>query len=102
MVQMARAGKPYPLQPGRRNWRCRNGQTLPRTILSVPEVESILIAKPMRTIRSGLRDRALLELLYSTGLRRMEAAISPSTTSTSPAGCVMVREGKAAKIASFR
>lgn len=44
---------------------------LPRVILSIQEVESILReAEP--TIPSGLRDRAMLETLYSTALRRME------------------------------
>jgi integrase/recombinase XerD len=44
---------------------------LPRVILSVQEVEAILReAEP--TTASGLRDRAMLETLYSTALRRME------------------------------
>ena len=46
---------------------------LPRAILSVQEVEAILAEADAET-PNGLRDRALLELLYSTGLRRMEIA----------------------------
>jgi integrase/recombinase XerD len=46
---------------------------LPRVILSVQEVETILReAEP--TTAPGLRDRALLETLYSTGMRRRELA----------------------------
>jgi integrase/recombinase XerD len=44
---------------------------LPRSVPSVQEVEAILReAEPDTT--QGLRDRALLETLYATGLRRME------------------------------
>jgi integrase/recombinase XerD len=44
---------------------------LPRVLLTVQEVEAILAeADPSNT--QGLRDRAMLEVLYSTGLRRME------------------------------
>jgi len=44
---------------------------LPRVILSVQQVEAILReAEP--TTAPGLRDRAMLETLYSTGLRRRE------------------------------
>jgi integrase/recombinase XerD len=44
---------------------------LPRHILSVQEVEAILAEADAKTPQT-LRDRALLETLYSTGLRRME------------------------------
>lgn len=49
---------------------------VPRSLLPDPleahEVEAVL-AQPEVTEVQGLRDRALLELLYSTGLRRAEA-----------------------------
>jgi len=44
---------------------------LPQMILSVREVELIL-HQPDTTTALGLRDRAILEVLYSTGIRRME------------------------------
>ena len=44
---------------------------LPRAVLSAAEVEAVLRAPDVETIL-GLRDRALLEVLYSTGLRRGE------------------------------
>lgn len=46
---------------------------LPRYILSVDEVEQVL-ALPGLTTPAGIRDRVLMELLWSTGVRRSEAA----------------------------
>ncbi|WP_456311515.1 site-specific tyrosine recombinase XerC [Serratia proteamaculans] len=45
---------------------------LPRTILSVEQVEEVLNGCDLTT-RQGIRDRALMELLWSTGIRRGEA-----------------------------
>lgn len=44
---------------------------LPRDILSAQEAERVL-AQPDLTDPTGVRDRAILELLYSTGIRRFE------------------------------
>lgn len=44
---------------------------LPRTILSVEQVEEVLTLCDLTTAQ-GIRDRALLELLWSTGIRRGE------------------------------
>ena len=46
---------------------------LPRYILSVDEVEQVL-ALPDLSTPAGIRDRALMEVLWSTGIRRSEAA----------------------------
>ena len=51
----------------------RPEKQLPEAALSVREVEAVL-ARPDVTDPLGVRDRALLELLYSTGMRRSEAA----------------------------
>lgn len=46
---------------------------LPRTILSVVQVEDIISLCDLTTLQ-GIRDRTLLELLWSTGIRRGEVA----------------------------
>lgn len=46
---------------------------LPRQILSVEQVEAVLDRCDLTTPQ-GIRDRALMELLWSTGIRRGEAA----------------------------
>ena len=46
-------------------------KSLPKAILSEQEVERVL-AQPDITKLTGLRDRAILETLYSTGIRRTE------------------------------
>ena len=48
---------------------------LPHHILSIAEVESILNEPDIDT-PAGVRDRAMLETLYSSGVRRMELAQS--------------------------
>ena len=49
----------------------RKTRRLPRNILSVPEVARLLAIVP-RHSPSGIRDLAVLEVLYSTGVRRAE------------------------------
>ena len=66
---------------------------LPRHILSVEEVEQCLSGADPAT-PGGLRDRALLELLYSTGIRRMEAARLSCGDLDRARGLLLVREGK--------
>ena len=51
----------------------RLGFHLPKAILSAHEAEQVL-AKPDIGDPLGLRDRAILETLYSTGMRRLELA----------------------------
>lgn len=50
----------------------RIGYRLPKHVLTAAETEQVL-AQPDVNDPLGLRDRALLETLYSTGMRRMEA-----------------------------
>jgi integrase/recombinase XerD len=66
---------------------------LPRSVPSVQEVEAILAeAEPGNP--QGLRDRALLETLYATGLRRMELAGAAAYDVDLTRGILWVRHGK--------
>ncbi|MFP1778146.1 site-specific tyrosine recombinase XerC [Lonsdalea quercina] len=69
---------------------------LPRTILSVEEVEQVL-ALPDLTTLQGIRDRALMELLWSTGLRRGEVATLDVYSVDGSRKTVTVRQGKGRK-----
>jgi integrase/recombinase XerD len=69
------------------------GRRLPRNVLTPEEVEQVL-ARPDITEPLGLRDRAILELLYSTGIRRMEAINLALHDLDATRGTVHVRHGK--------
>lgn len=74
----------------------KRGQRLPKDVLSVAEMEQLL-SWPDVSTATGLRDRAMLELLYSTGMRRMEVA-GLTVNSISPEnGTVMICQGKGRK-----
>lgn len=49
----------------------RLGRRIPRRVLTLAEVE-LMLRQPNLGTMAGLRDRAILETLYSTGIRRME------------------------------
>lgn len=68
-------------------------QHLPHTILSVQDVEAIL-AQADATTPPTLRDRAMLETLYSTGMRRMELPKLALYDVDLTRSIVLVREGK--------
>lgn len=71
----------------------RAPRRIPRAVLSATEAERVLAMPDIRSLL-GLRDRALLELLYSSGLRRAEA-IGLDLADVDVAACrVFVREGK--------
>lgn len=71
-------------------------QRLPRALLSIQDIEAILHEAEPDTI-TGLRDRAMLELLYATGLRRMEVAGLARYDVDLMRRLVFVREGKGRK-----
>ena len=68
-------------------------QRLPRNIPSMQEVEAILMQADVADA-PGLRDRAMLETLYSTGMRRTEL-VNLNLFDVDLARCIVfVREGK--------
>lgn len=71
----------------------RPPKQLPRSILTVAEVEAVL-AQADPGSAPGLRDRAMLETLYSTGLRRMELPGLAVYDVELARGIVFVRQGK--------
>jgi integrase/recombinase XerD len=78
----------------------RQQQRLPRHILSVAEVEQVLNACDVSDPHGnplGLRDRAMLETLYSTGMRRGELTALRIDDVDLARGTVFVRQGKGGK-----
>lgn len=69
---------------------------LPQATLSVTEAETI-INQPATTEPLGIRDRAILETFYSTGLRRMELIHLKLPDVDGERGTMMIRQGKGKK-----
>lgn len=69
---------------------------LPKAILSAREAELVL-GQTDTTTAFGLRDRAILETLYSTGMRRMEVIGLHLHDLDTERGTVMIRQGKGKK-----
>lgn len=71
-------------------------QRLPKHVLTISEAESVMrqpdIGQPL-----GVRDRAILEVLYSTGIRRMEVIGLKLYDIDSERGTMMIRLGKGKK-----
>jgi len=71
-------------------------RSLPRGILTIAQAQRLMVA-PFPGSPIGLRDRAILELLYGAGLRLGEAARSDVTDLDLRAGLLLVRNGKGRK-----
>ena len=69
---------------------------LPKHVLTIREAE-LVIAVPKVAEPLGLRDRAILETLYSTGIRRMEVIGLKLYDMDVDRGTVMIRQGKGKK-----
>jgi integrase/recombinase XerD len=69
---------------------------LPKHVLNQQEAELIL-SQPDLTTAFGIRDRAILETLYSTGIRRMEVIHINLYDIDAERGTLMVRQGKGKK-----
>lgn len=71
----------------------RMNHTLPRDFMSVDEVELVISQADVR-FPLGIRDRAIMETLYSTGLRRRELLHLAIYDIQFEQGYLFVREGK--------
>ncbi|CAM5272185.1 Integrase/recombinase XerD OS=Sphingobium scionense OX=1404341 GN=GGQ90_004438 PE=4 SV=1 [Sphingobium scionense] len=74
----------------------RMEKRLPRHVLNIREVETVL-AMPDLATPIGIRDRAMLETFYSTGIRRMELIGLHLADIDADRGTLMVRQGKGRK-----
>jgi integrase/recombinase XerD len=74
----------------------RRSHKLPRHSLSIEEVERVLLEPDLKDA-FGLRDRAILETFYSTGIRRTELAGLKLYDLDAGRGVLMVRLGKGRK-----
>jgi integrase/recombinase XerD len=76
----------------------RVGRTLPKNILSPQEIELVMLqpgVDPADPV--GLRDRAILEVIYATGLRRLEMVNLKLFDLQLDRGLIVVRQGKGKK-----
>ena len=74
----------------------RLGRRLPRQILTAAEAEKVLSQADL-TDPIGIRDRAILETFYSTGIRRGELVRLKLYDIGFEKGTLMIREGKGQK-----
>lgn len=74
----------------------RPGFRLPRAVLTLQEAERVLAVPDLKS-SLGLRDRALLELLFATGIRRAELARLTLSDLDLDRGALFVRQGKGKK-----
>jgi integrase/recombinase XerD len=74
----------------------RLGHRLPKHVLTIPEVEQVL-QQPNIHDPIGLRDRAILEVFYSTGMRRTEAIHLKLFDLDLERGTILIRQGKGKK-----
>ena len=76
----------------------RQEQRLPRNVLTVAEIAQILNATDTCDASGfGIRDRAMMETLYSTGMRRAELVALDLTDLDTLRGTVLIRLGKGKK-----
>jgi integrase/recombinase XerD len=74
----------------------RAERRLPKHVLTESEAELVL-SQPDTSEAMGMRDRAILEVLYSTGIRRMEVLHLSVYDLDTERGTLMVRQGKGKK-----
>ncbi len=74
----------------------RREQRLPPTILTPTQAEAIVNQPNVKTAL-GIRDRTMLEVLWSTGMRRAELAALSVYSVSHDRATVMIRQGKGKK-----
>ena len=74
----------------------RIGNSLPRNVLNLKEVEAIINQVDLLT-PFGVRDRAILETFFSTGIRRRELADLKVSDLDLEEGTLLIRQGKGKK-----
>jgi integrase/recombinase XerD len=74
----------------------KSPKRLPGGVLSVADIEKVM-QQPNLDTHHGLRDRAMLEVIYSTGIRRAELLNLALTDIDRSRGIAYVRQGKGAK-----
>lgn len=74
----------------------RLGRALPKVLLSAADVERIMMLCDIEDA-IGLRDRALLEVLYSTGMRRLELVRLKLYDLSLDRGLLLINQGKGKK-----
>ena len=74
----------------------RMPRTLPRTLLSVEQVRQLMRQPDVEGL-TGVRDRAMLELLYGTGMRRSELMRLQLGDVNLAQAAVFIRQGKGRK-----
>lgn len=74
----------------------RKVKHIPHNILSESEVEAVMMQVDLGSFL-GLRDRAILEVFYSTGIRRFELSRLDCKDVFIDSGMVLIREGKCRK-----
>jgi integrase/recombinase XerD len=74
----------------------RREHLLPRNVISPDRMERIM-ALPNTIARQGIRDRAILETFYSTGIRRQELINLEVRDLDPDRGLLMIRQGKGGK-----
>jgi integrase/recombinase XerD len=86
-------GRRIPANPAEELELPRKPLRLPARVLLVSEVEH-LILQADTTTPWGIRDRAILEVLYSTGMRRSELAFLAVNDWNRDRGTISIRQGK--------
>jgi len=71
----------------------KEGRRLPRNVLSETEMQKVL-SIPNTTLPSGIRDRAILEIFYSCGIRKRELMELKTDSLDFDSGSLFIEKGK--------